>query len=248
MRILSFLESTPNYLLSLLLRKKLLIALVVISSLMLGHGNAQALSTGCLEPQSCPFVLYFDGAERYNTGWGAQAIIGDYQVKSVCISSSAWSMIDNQSGDTELAQAGYLRLAEWSTTQTYYFYEWGDTSTLYDPVMYDVDNKNWGSSDKFAVYYDSGSQYTKMLINNQLVASVYTGWNANDQQWFAETHSDADYTVGGYNHHSIFATVQYLQNGTWYNINAPSDMYNNQPNASYSASGNQFYVWDKRVP
>lgn len=209
-------------------------------------GKAQAQSSSC-KAVNCTFSLNFDGAERYGTGWGAQANVGDYQVKGVCISSSAWSMIDNQSSGNELAQVGYLRLAQWSTSKTYYFYEYGDQTTLYNPVMLAVDTKNWGASDEFTTYYNSGNGYIEPVINGQVQVYIYVTWGANDQQWFAEVHSPQDYVVGGYNHHSLFGNVQYLFSGKWYNINTSSYMYNDTPYGTFYTTGSSFYVWDTRV-
>lgn len=226
---------------------KLLIVLLLSFGLFtLSYGSVQARSTACTGPSCTGVGFYWDGAFRYSSGWGADAIIGDYQVATNCISSSTWTLIDNQNYSTALSQDGYLRLYTWSNSKTYYFYEYGDTYNLYDPVMLSAMTKGWGSSDMFSSYYNSGNGYIEELINGVVQVYIHVDWSANDQQWSAEVHSNEDRVVGGYNHHSIFATDRYLFNGKWYTINTPSYMYNDTPYGTYSASGGTFYVWDTR--
>ena len=216
----------------------------------MGHSTAQAMSANnaCSAlASSCSFVLAFDGAERYGAGWGAQAIVGDYQVSSVCNASSAWTMIDNQEDYGGFAQSGYARISSWSTKTTYYFYEYADANKIYNPVMLGAMTKGWGGADEFTTYYNSGTGFIQMMINGKVEDYYHADWNADDQQWFAETHANEDYVVGGTNHHSVFGSVQYLFSGVWYNLNTPSFMSNNTYAGSYSASGSGFYVWDKRV-
>ena len=117
--------------------KLLIVLLLSFGLFMLSHGSVQASPTTCTGP-SCTNVGYFwDGAFRYSSGWGAEAIIGDYQVATNCISSSTWTLIANPSysSGTALSQDGYLRLYSWSNSTTYYFYEFGTTTYLYPPVM-----------------------------------------------------------------------------------------------------------------
>ncbi len=113
--------------------------------------------------------------------------------------------------------------------------------------MLGADTKNWGSSDKFTTYYNSSNQYTEMLINNTVEVYAFLDWNANDQEWFSEVHSNEDYIVGGTKHHSLFGSLEYLQNGSWHTITASNYMYNDMASGAYSTSGDAFYVWDKRV-
>lgn len=228
--------------------KLLIVLLLSFGLFMLSHGSVQASPTTCTGP-SCTNVGYFwDGAFRYSSGWGAEAIIGDYQVATNCISSSTWTLIANPSysSGTALSQDGYLRLYSWSNSTTYYFYEYGDTSNLYAPVMLSAMTKGWGSSDTFLSYYNSSNGYIEELINGTVQAYIKVDWNANEQGWSSEVHSNEDRVVGGYNHHSIFATDQYLYNGVWYTINASSYKYNTTPYGAFSASGGTFYVWDTR--
>ena len=225
--------------------KLLMISALVLSIFLLG-GNAQAHSNLCTAA-NCTSNLAFDGNERYSSGWGAKANIGDYQVPSVCAVSAAWTMIDNQSSGAEFAQVGYARLSNWSTSTTYYFYEYADGSNINPPVMLSADTKGWGSSDEFTTYYNTGNQYIEPEINGQVQVYIFVGWHANDQQWFAEVHAYEDYVVGGYNHHTIFGSVQYLYNGVWYTTNTSNDEVNNTPYGAFSASGSSFYVWDTRI-
>lgn len=226
----------------------LIVLFLVLSIFLLQQGHALAKTNSSCNTASCTLNKEFDGAYRYASGWGASAGIGDYQVNSVCISSSAWAMIDNQSNSNELAQTGYLKLASWSTTTTYYFYEEGVSGQLYDPGIISVDSKNRGSTDVFTTYLDTGNGYIHYQINNQTQVSTIPDWTPNDQQWFAETHSDADHVVGGYNHHSLFGSVGYLYSGRWHYVNASSSMYNTASYGDYSISGSSsFVVWDTRV-
>ncbi len=87
-----------------------------------------------------------------------------------------------------------------------------------------------------------------MQLNNVDMAIVGLNWNTNDQEWFAETHSDADHVVGGTKHHSAFGSVSYLYNGRWYSPNVSDMLYNTTTNGLiYGPSGSTFYVWDTRV-
>lgn len=224
--------------------KLLIVLLLSFGLFMLSHGSVQARSTSCASPSCTNVGFYFDGAFRNANGWGADAIIGDYQVTTNCISSSTWTLIGNQSYNDALSQDGYVRLYTWSNSVTYYFYEYGSTSQLYNPVMLSVMKKGWGSSDTFSSYYNSGNGYIEELINGVVQVYIHVDWNSNQQQWAAEVHSNEDHVVGGYNHHSIFATDRYLYNGVWYTINTPSYVSNSTPYGSYSASGGTFYVWD----
>jgi hypothetical protein len=220
---------------------------VLFLSFFLQGGNAQAHSSLCTAA-NCTLQYGWDGAERYASGWGAKANVGDYQVNSVCISSSAWTMIDNQNSN-DYAQVGYLRLISWSANTTYYFYEYTNNGIDNNgPIVLAVDSKGWGSSDEFTTYYNSSTHDTEFLINSTVEDVLALNWSADDQQWSAEVHSSADYVVGGYNHHSLFGSDQYLYNGVWYTINTPSYMINSTTSGSYSASGGSFYTWDTRVP
>lgn len=226
--------------------KLLIVLLLSFGLFLLSNGAVQAHSTSCTGPSCTGIGTYFDGALRDAPGWGAEANIGDYQVTTNCISSSTWTLIGSQSSYTALAQDGYVRLYTWSNSTTYYFYEYGSTSQVYAPIMLTAMTKGWGSSDIFTTYYNSGTGYIEELINGVVQTYIRVDWNADQQQWSAEVHSNEDRVVGGYNHHSIFGNNKYLYNGVWYTINTPTYIYNNTPHGAYSTSGDTFYVWDTR--
>jgi hypothetical protein len=227
----------------------LAICTMVFCLVTAGYGTVHASSANITcNMTNCPVQLAFDGDDRDAAGWGASAIIGDYQVSGACQSSSAWTMIDNHAATYGFAQVGYIRLASWSTSKTYYFAETASVTVANAPVMLGVMAKGWGSSDTFVTYYDSSVHYIKMLINGTLNYTYGAAWSANEQVWDTETHSVQDYFPGGYNHHTIFANNQYLYNGAWHNIDALTyESIVNTPYGDYSGSGNTFYIWDTRI-
>lgn len=248
-------RSTPVNVLLSLGRKGFIICVILLSCLWAtGYSSVQALPVGhtssTAPKSSCTGASpQFDGADRYATGWGAWASVGDYQYDNVCSAEAAWSLIDEYSAPCGLAQSGYAMISDWSSAITYYFYEVEDYDCGIGPVMLGELTKNWGQSDTFMTYYNSGTGYFEPEINGTVEDYFYTtDWSANDQEWMGETHSDQDYVTGGTDHHTIFGSIQYLQNGAWHTINASSYMTNSTAYGEYSTtSGNQFSTWDTRM-
>lgn len=246
-------HSAPVKVLSSIGRSLLIICVIITYLLITRYTSVQALSlnntSSTVPSSSCTNEgFYFDGADRYNTGWGASASIGDWQYGGVCYAEAAWSLIDQYNDQCGLGQSGYAKLASWSTNTTYYFYEVEPSTCQYGPILYDTLTKGWGSVDTFVTYYNSSNGAVEPLINGTVVAYFYPDWSANDQQWMSETQSNQDYVTGGTRHHTGFGALSYLQNGVWHNITASQYMTNNTYAGSYSTtSGNEFFTWDKRV-
>jgi hypothetical protein len=111
------------------------------------------------------------------------------------------------------------------------------------------DTSYWGgSSDTFTIYYDTSIQVFKILLNGSLLGETVMSWTPNQCQWLDETHATADPVLGGYNHHTVFANVQYLQNGAWHTPDTTTeDISQKNPNGGFAGSTNgKFYVWDTR--
>jgi hypothetical protein len=230
----------------------LLILLLTAGFFLIRHNVANAQPLAPQIPQSCSLVYGFDGV--YNTsGWGSQAIIGGYQPASVCNASSNWVMVNN-TNDYHHAydQIGYIRYAgqPGPTNENRYFTEYQDATGSGGPIFTDLgeDTSYWGgSSDTFSVYYDTGVHLFKILLNNGLLGEADLNWSPNDRQWFDETHATADHVLGGYNHHTVFANVLYLQNGAWHAPNTGTNEGNpKNPNGGFASGSDKFYVWDTR--
>ncbi|MGN6373072.1 MAG: hypothetical protein ACTHM1_08780 [Solirubrobacteraceae bacterium] len=192
--------------------------------------------------------LYFDGmiTSIISTN-GAQANIDRYNPRA-CITSSAWSMIDNQNNGNELAQVGWLKNTAWSSSTVYYFYEYGESGTLYLPVAVGVvpNPTEYGVADKFTVYTSSGNT-ALFIINGSGVANAGLNWTANNAQWFSETHSNSDQTAGDTAHGVEYYGTQHLYNGSWYNDIAVNNAYDNAPNGGATwPSGAYMWTWDRR--
>lgn len=255
MKSRSFFEDSLHFLLE---QRLLLIFVLLGGAFIVARGQALSSSvpagvSTAQVPDSCPVRLNFDGAWEQGLGWGASAIIGGYQPGMWCSDDSIWSMITNPNypPTQAYAQIGYSRgVSDPYTTVNSYFLEYTYTTGGSTRIYLGIDTSNWGgSSDTFVVYYDSSTHLTKFLIDNNLQYSVQLDWSATQMQWFNETHSSNDQVLGGYNHHTVLANVQYLRNGAWHQINAQTDQNNDNPNGSISPTpSGKFWIWDKRVP
>lgn len=192
--------------------------------------------------------LYFDGAvTAIISTQGSQAKIDHYDPR-MCLSSSAWAMMDNQSNSNELAQIGWLKLSGWSTSTVYFFYEYGQSGQLYMPISLGAVPHPTNSSiwDQFTVY-TNGNGVTLFIIDGVGQARATLNWTANNAQWFGETHSYSDQTPGDTNNHVYFTDVQHLYNGVWYNDTASVNKYNRSPYGSGTwPNSNYFEIWDTR--
>lgn len=229
----------------------LLILILIAGFFLIGFSNVKAQPLAPQTSQSCTLVYGYDGV--YNkSGWGSQALIGGYQPSSVCNDSSNWVLVNNTNDYPHAYdQIGYARYAgqPGPTNVNRYFTEYDDRSG--DPVFTDLgeDTSSWGgSSDTFNVYYDTSSKLFKILLNNGLLGETELSWTPNDCQWDDETHATADPVLGGYNHHTLFGNVLYLQNGAWHAPNTTTNEGNpKNPNGGFAGSSNgKFYIWDTR--
>ncbi len=252
---MNFTSSLSDRVASLLQAQRLpLVLVLLVGSFIVSSGqvsassNISTSSTSSQNANACTLNFNFDGAELKN-GWGATAMIGGYQPKMFCSGISAWSMILDSSGNG-YAQIGYLRnVVDGFTTINEDFIEYTFVGGGDWLIFLGADSTNWGTnSNTFRVYYDSGDHYVKFLLNGVYQSSSMMDWSAVQMEWFAETHASQDQVVGGYNHHSVFSNVGYLNNGVWHPINAQNDVYNDNPNGGLSTTtSGQFWVWDKRV-
>lgn len=248
---------------SLLEERRLLLSLTLLVALLIGtfatqHSQAIASSSATHMPLDCPFSQTFDGVFGPSaTNWGATALIGGYQPSMWCSDTSNWTMIFNPlySPLNGYAQVGYLRSTLEGTLSTVneYFHAYTFTTGTEQFFLDGVDISNWGgSSDTFTVYYDSSTHLTRFGIAPNWIDNVNLDWSATQSEFFNEVHSTNDQVLGGFNHHTIFDNVQYLQNGAWHAINAQSGVDNDSgknPNGGISATtGGRFWLWDNRVP
>lgn len=218
----------------------LTLALTVAASLTIG---ASAALASCTNPG-----LYFDGMNHSETLAGAQAYISRY-IPRYCVSSSAWAMVDNTNNGDELAQVGWLRLADWGST-VYYFYEFGTSTVLNPPVQLGaVPNPGGLAQDKFSVFKQSDGKWT-FNINTVSQDTESFSWTPNEGEWFAETHSYTDQTAGDTSNIVGFTTVAHLGSvgGTWKQDSpTTSYAYNGSPYGSgLWGSGSDFDVYDGR--
>ncbi|AEJ40236.1 hypothetical protein TPY_2056 [Sulfobacillus acidophilus TPY] len=162
-------------------------------------------------------------------------------------------MITNTNNGNELAQIGWLKYVNWSSSSVYFFYEYGQSGGLNPPEQLFVDTNaaNYGTSNEFTVYTQGNGQ-TDFIINGVGQFNTYLNSTPNRAEWLGEVHSTGDQMAGDYNHPVYFNYVQHLYNGTWYNDNASVNQINTDTsqNGGYGAgnwpNANWCAIWDTR--
>lgn len=167
----------------------------------------------------------------------------------VCLASSAWPMMLNFSNGNELAQDGWTKRTEWSTTTPYYFYEYGTSSELKPPMMIEaVPDSTDHEFDHFAVYTQKSETEVLFTINGVGEATVPLDWKADGAEYSAGVHVVGDQVAGDTSDHHEFYGLRHLYDGEWYSDNAEGNTKFNS--ASYGKAefpdGNYFYTWDSR--
>jgi hypothetical protein len=220
----------------------LLLSLLTFSctaALALAFGSAAAFA--CTSPG-----YYFDGMIHTESLTGAHADVDRYKPR-MCASSSAYAMVDNTNYGTALAQIGWVKYSAWSTTAVFYFYEYGTSSNLNNPVpLTEVPSPGTLRQDKFGVQDESGTFYFR--LNSTTEVTETPGWTPNQGFWAAETHSYSDQTAGDLSNLDLFSGVQHYSGGAWHDDTpASSYAYNTSPYGSgYWGSSNSFDTYDSR--
>lgn len=222
----------------------------------------------------CAYQLLFDGILTPPTVGivhGAQAVIYNYfpEVCGQFSGSSSWAFaaIENLN-QPEIAQVGWVMLTQWSTSDVYFFWEWGDGTQIFSPQQGSKDTQadNYGTTNHFTViittpHCGNGSiNFVRMEMNGSTLGSACLGWTPYAGGWLGETHSTNDFVPGGIQHNVIFSSVQHAYNGVWYNENTQTDLSlcnggSPPPTSCHSApdgqisvvNGNWFHIWDDRV-
>jgi hypothetical protein len=224
--------------------------LIAVVGLFMYGGGVQASGLSIDPPSPCGGLgPYWIGARRGNISiQGAQAEVQRYD-PCVCDETFAWALMANSSQPSdEVAQVGWLKWVKWSTTTVYYFWEYGQSGVLYNPVKVSaVPNPQGAAFDEFTVY-TNGNGHTLFMIDGNGVGNEVLNWTPNEGQWMGEMHTVDDQTPGDTVQTVTFADVQHLYDGTWYNQPTHSEAYNNSPYGagSWPSGINAFNIWATR--
>jgi hypothetical protein len=210
---------------------------------------------GCKQDGGFP---YFAGyLTQTQTLQGAQSSIAEYE-PLLCTGgidgsrsfSGAWVGIVN-TNVTSIAQIGYAKYAQWSTTSVYYFWECNDCATNEVDNFATLSNPSNHSLDAYTVYNSSGTDL--FIKNGNGIANDKPNFAANQAEFLGEIHDAYTQMPGDTNHQVIFSGPQKLVNGTWYAENpqymlTPTDEKNQAP---YGTQGNlggndEWWIWDTR--
>ncbi len=152
-----------------------------------------------------------------------------------------------------IAQIGWAKEYSWGTSDPYYFYEWGNTTSMNPPVQIQLDDGS-DNNDEFTVY-QNGNNDTLFIWDGVGVANIPDsdlGWTPEEEEYFGELwNASGDQMPGSNANHVYFKNPQYLAAGTWYNQNVNGGSGGEESNDStygkyQVVSGTEFEIWDSR--
>jgi len=203
---------------------------------LLGSSAAGAATCGSMDS------IYFEGEGVQQGINGAQATV-NHQDPEICTSgddgqtSAAWVLVAHSTSnpDTDLAQEGYVKLASWSTSNPYWFWEcenckYTDGSTAPSgPQQYGgqlVQNpSNTSYTDQYSTFTDSSGDIHLRItpVNDpngtQEVAILVPQWSLKVAEWSGEVHNPQSYMPGSESSPETYTYVQTLNGSTWTYVN-----------------------------